>query len=176
MTVGADAIHPDFITVAKIGAPFGVRGWLKIQAFTEHTENVIDYQPWFVMSADNQFTVLPIEKIDFQHGRLLAKIQGVETPEAARSYTGKLLSVPRDKLPTLSSGEFYWSDLEGLTVINRDGRVFGKVSYLLETGANDVLVVKGEKKQCAIPYLLERVIKRVDLAAKEIHVDWEPFE
>lgn len=161
-----------YITIAKIGAPFGVRGWLKIQSFTESIENVIHYQPWFISDKNGEMSELNIEQVDFNHGRLLAKIKDINTPEDARQYTGKILSIPKAKLPALNKGEYYWSDLEGLTVVNQVGAILGTVSYLLETGANDVLVVKGDK-QIAIPYLPGRVVKNVDLEKQEIQVEWE---
>ena len=168
-------VKSTYITIAKIGAPFGVRGWLKIQAFTEYAESAVLYQPWFVEDAGGQFSPLAIEKVECNNGRLLAKICHVDTPEEARLYTGKLLSMLRSKLPVLKKDEYYWSDLEGLTVINHRGELLGKVTYVMETGANDVLVVQGEK-QLAIPYLPGRVVKEVSLEKREIHVEWEVLE
>lgn len=164
-----------YITIAKIGAPYGVRGWLKVQVYTEYAESAVDYQPWFVTGTDGQLTPIAIEKVECYQGRLLAKIQKIDTPEEARLYTGKLLSIPRSKLPALKKNEYYWSDLEGLTVINHRGEILGAVSYLLETGANDVLVVKGEK-QTAVPYLPGRVVKDINLDKQEIHVEWDVIE
>lgn len=169
-----DAQH-SYITIAKIGAPFGVRGWLKVQAFTEHVESAVEYQPWLIEGTDGLFTPLPVEKVECSNGRLLVKIVNIDTPEEARSYTGKLLSMPREKLPVLKQDEYYWSDLEGLAVINHHGETLGTVSYVLETGANDVLVLQG-KKSIAVPYLPGRVVKKVSLDQREIHVEWDVID
>lgn len=170
-----NSAHDQYITIAKIGAPYGVRGWLKVQTFTDSIENAVNYRPWFVTDAKGQWSILAVEQVDYQSERLLIKIQGIDTPEAARCYTGKLLHIPRNKLPVLQENEYYWSDLEGLTVIDQHGDVLGKVSFLLETGSNDVLVVKGSK-QIAVPYLPGQVIKSVSLDTREIHVEWEALD
>jgi len=107
------------------------------------------------------------------HGKgIIVKFNGIHTPEEARQLTGKLIEIERSHLPTLPKNEFYWSDLEGLTVINKNGDILGKVIYLIETGSNDVLVVKG-KREFAIPYLLGSVVTSVDLEKQEIHVSWD---
>jgi len=170
-----NSVHDTYITIAKIGAPYGVRGWLKVQTFTDNVENAVRYQPWFIADAAGEWSALAVEEVDYQSDRLLIKIQGIDTPEAARCYTGKLLNIPRNKLPVLQENEYYWSDLEGLTVIDQHGGVLGKVSFLLETGSNDVLVVKGSK-QIAVPYLPGQVIKSVSLDKREIHVEWEALD
>jgi len=164
-----------FITIAKVGAPFGVRGWLKIQTFTENVESAMHYQPWLVADSEGNFSPLAIEQVECKHGRLLVKLVGIETPEAARLYTGRMLNVPRSALPKLKQDEYYWSDLKGLTVIDHHGIVLGTVSSLLETGSNDVLIVAGAK-QIAIPYLPGKVVKSVSLEKQEIHVEWEPID
>jgi len=167
--------NEQYIVIAKIGAPYGVRGWLKIQTFTDNIENAIHYQPWYAEDSNGHLSPLAIAEVDGKNGRLMAKISGVDTPEIARLYTGKLLHIPRSKLPKLKQDEYYWSDLEGLTVIDHRGDALGKVSYLLETGANDVLIVKGSK-EFAVPYLPGQVIKSISLEKQEIHVEWEPLD
>jgi len=164
-----------FITVGKIGAPYGVRGWIKIHAYTEFLENILDYSPWYLTSDNTKNTWTPIEIEDSRHhGKgLIVKFKSITTPEAARLYTGQWIGIQRSQLPALNADEYYWTDLVGLTVINQHGENLGKVVYLIATGSNDVLVVKKEKKEIAIPYLLDSVIKRIDLKSQEIHVDWE---
>lgn len=165
-----------YITVGKIGSTFGIKGWLKIHSYTEFGASILDYQPWYLSTShdpnQDQWEAVTIEE-GKEHGNvIIAKISGIETPEDARLFTGKLIAIPRSMLPTLKPGEYYWSDLIGLTVINANGETLGKISYLMETGSNDVLVVKGEKEH-AIPYLQGSVIKSIDLDKQEMHVDWE---
>lgn len=163
-----------YIVVGKIGATYGIAGWLKIHTYTEFGANILNYSPWYLSSDSDQqsYREIIIEAGKPHGNSFIAKFTGVDTPEAARLYTGKTISIKRSQLPDLNQGEYYWSDLVGLTVINIRGEVLGKVSYLIETGANDVLVIKGDKEH-AIPYLPGSVVVKVDLAKQEIIVDWE---
>lgn len=163
-----------YIIVGKIGSTYGIRGWLKIQAFTELGNSILKYSPWFLARGNNQWDLIELEEGRIQGKGIIAKLVGIDTPEQARLLTGKTIAVPRSQLPVLNKGEYYWSDLEGLTVINKNGETLGKVSYLIATGSNDVLVIKDPKEQ-AIPYLPGSVILRVDLEKQEIHVDWDPI-
>jgi len=162
----------DYIVVGQVGATYGVKGWLKILSYTEAVDNLMEYRPWFVEDLKGW------KKVDVQdsktHGKgLIAKLKGFDSPEVARVLSGKKIAVLRSQLPKLPQNEYYWSDLKGLTVIDQQGKILGKVVYLIETGSNDVLVVKGEDKEHAIPYLPGQVVTRIDLATGEMHVNWE---
>lgn len=107
------------------------------------------------------------------HGKfLVVKLAGCDTPEAARQYTNAFIAVDRDELPALTKGEYYWADLIGLRVVTVTGDDLGRVDSLLETGANDVLIVKNHRERW-IPYV-KAVIQSIDLAHKIITVDWDP--
>ena len=164
-----------YITVGKIGSPYGVKGWLKIQSFTEFGASILDYQPWYITNSKNVRETVAIEDGRIHGNGIIVKFPDVNTPEEARLKTGQLIEIERDKLPILPNDEFYWSDLEGLTVIDLQGKILGKVLFVLETGSNDVLIVKGDKgdREHAVPYLVDSVIKKVDLEKREILVDWE---
>lgn len=168
MTDKADTVY---ITVGKIGSTYGVHGWLKIHSYTEFGASILDYSPWY-LSQDQEWQAVTLEGGRLHSNVVLAKFTGINSPEEARLLTGKMIAITRSQLPALKKDEYYWSDLEGLTVINKNGDILGKVSYLIATGSNDVLVIKGNKEQ-AIPYLPGSVILSVDLEKKEIHVDWE---
>ena len=163
------------IIVGRIGGVYGVRGWLKIESYTRPKENIFTYSPWYI-HVDSSWKEVDIE--DFQQrgsGRLLVKMTGVDTPEAAREYVRCKLAVTQTVLPALNEGEYYWHDLMGLEVFNQDNISLGNVKDIVETGANDVLVIKkvGEKKAVTlIPLIMEVFVKRVDLVAKTMHVDW----
>ena len=165
----AEAAH---IKIGKVGSPYGIRGWLKIHSYTEFGASILDYMPWYVEQGEDQWRELIVEEGRMHSGQVIAKIAGYDTPEEARLLTGKTITILRSQLPKLNKNEYYWSDLEGLTVINKNGVVLGKVIYLIETGSNDVLVVKGDKEH-AIPYLPGTVVLDVNLEKQEIHVDWE---
>lgn len=162
-----------YITIGKIGTTYGVHGWLKIYPFTEVSSSILDYRPWFLLDAQGHFEPVKIEDTKIHGINVLVKFINFDSKEAARTLTNKKIAIKRSQLPKLNPGEYYWSDLIGLTVINQSGETLGKVISLIETGSNDVLIVKGKIEQ-AIPYLPE-VIVNIDLYQAEIHVKWEPL-
>lgn len=164
-----------YVIVGKIGTSYGIKGWMKIHSFTEMGDGILDYSPWYLGSGeDDDWSEVVIEEGKIHGKGVIAKFTGFDSPEEARQLTSKMIAITEAQLPKLEKNEFYWSELEGLTVINKNGDVLGKVAYIMETGSNDVLVVKGETDH-AIPYLMGSVILKVDLAKQEIHVDWEPL-
>lgn len=161
----------DYIIVGQIGSTYGVKGWLKILSYTEMVSNILEYNPWYLEDATGWKTI----KIEDgqSHGKgIIAKLSGYNNPEEARLLSGKKIAILRSQLPELAKDEYYWSDLKGLTVIDQHGATLGKVIYLIATGSNDVLVVKGTKEH-AIPYLPGKVVTNIDLAKGEMHVNWE---
>ncbi len=165
----------DYITVGKIGATYGIKGWLKIVSFTEQLADILNYTPWY-LEENQQLTPVTISDGRTQGKGIIAKIDGYDTPEQARLLTGKRIAIQRSQLPVLEKQEYYWADLEGLTVIDQHGSTLGKVIYLIATGSNDVLVVKGNKagdKEIAIPYLPGDVIISIDLSKQVMHVKWD---
>ena len=163
----------DFIKVGKIGATYGIKGWLKIRTYTEYGASILEYTPWHLLDAkDHENRTILVEDGRAHGAGIVVKFVGIETPEAARLLTGLTIAITRAQLPPLKEHEYYWSDLEGLSVYNTKNELLGTVSYIMSTGSNDVLVVKGDKEH-AIPYLINSVIKKIDLEKREIHVDWE---
>ena len=163
----------NYIIVGKLGSTYGVQGWIKLYAYTEPAANILDYKPWYIEQAGHWSLIEHIENRE-QHKGIVVKFSGINNPEQARLLTGKKIAVLSTALPRLKKGEYYWSDLEGLTVINHEGTILGKVIYLLETGSNDVLVIKndGDNKEYAIPYL-SNIIEHIDLTQKIITIHWE---
>lgn len=161
----------DYVVVGQIGSTYGVKGWLKIISYTEFVENIMDFNPWYIEDR-NIWEVIKVEDCQGHGKGIIAKLKGYNNPEEARLLSGKKIAILRSQLPTLPEDEYYWRDLKGLTVIDQHGTNLGKVIYLIETGSNDVLVVKGTKEH-AIPYLPGDVVTNVDLAKGEIHVNWE---
>jgi len=161
------------IIVGKIGSTYGVRGWLKIHTYTEFGASILSYNPWYLALGKDAWKVFTVEEGRTHGNGIIAKLAGIHTPEEGRLLTGATIAVERSQLPTLKKNEYYWSDLVGLSVINKQGHQLGKVIYLMETGSNDVLIVKGEK-EFAVPYLFGKVVLNVDLIKHEILVDWEP--
>ena len=109
------------------------------------------------------------------HGKgLVVGLRDYTDRDQARSLIGLEIAVPRAELPAPEEGEYYWADLVGLKVETTEGQILGTVDHLIETGANDVLVVHGEDRERLIPFVADQVIRRVDLAAGLIQVDWDP--
>ena len=159
------------VVLGRVSGLFGVRGWVKVYSYTEPREAVLDYDRWLLNRKDGwqEATVAEGQR----HGKtIIARIDGYVDRDQAADLVGIEIGVPRDELPEAEQGQFYWSDLEGLRVVHRDGTELGKVDHLLETGANDVMVVKGEQERL-IPFVMERVVLGVDLDKGEIEVDWE---
>ncbi len=164
-----------YIIIGKVGSVYGIHGWIKIQTFTEFGENILEYSPWYFKNPLNgNISEVTIEDGKTHGDGIIVKFPGYDNPEDAKALTGKEILIKRTQLPDLAKDEYYWSDLIGLNVVNLQGEALGKVVYLMETGSNDVLVVKGTK-EIAIPYLPGTVVKNIDLAKQEMVVDWEPI-
>ena len=159
------------VVLGRISGLFGVKGWVKIHSYTDPREAILDYSDWLVGKEDDW---KPAELAEGKrHGKtVIARLAGIDDRDAATEYVDALVGVPRGKMPATAVGEYYWSDLEGLQVVHKDGRLLGKVAHLLETGANDVLVVRGDR-EVLIPYIKDEVIEDVDLANGVISVNWE---
>lgn len=162
------------VVVGKVGTPHGVRGWLKLHTFTQQASSIPQYPKLFLLRRDVwepiDRTAVTIDLSDSGHLRI--KFPDCDTPEAARLYTNLLIGVTRDQLPALAAGDYYWSDLEGLAVVNKEGVPFGQIDHLFSTGANDVMVVKGDRERL-LPYTKD-VVLEVDLEKGEMKVDWDP--
>jgi 16S rRNA processing protein RimM len=157
--------------MGRISGLFGVRGWVKVYSYTEPREAVLNYDRWLLDRKDGWQEAKVAE--GQRHGKtIIARLDGVVDRDQAADLIGVNIGVPRDELPDTGSGQYYWSDLEGLKVVHRDGSELGTVLYLLETGAHDVMVVEGDKERL-IPFVMDKVVLGVDLDKGEIEVDWE---
>jgi 16S rRNA processing protein RimM len=148
-----------------------VRGWVKVFSDTRPRGNILDYTPWLVKRRDGW------EAMALAEGRVhgpgvIARLEGYSDRDQAQTLVGAEIAVRRNQLPPVKKGEYYWADLEGLRVVNLEGVELGTVSHLFETGANDVVVVTGERERL-LPYT-RHVIREVDLVARVLRVDWDP--
>ncbi len=160
------------LIMGRFGAPFGVRGWLKVHSETAPTENLFAYSPWWVR-LDGEWVALRVDE-GRAHGKgLIAHIDGYDAPETARALVGLEIAVERECLAPLAEGEYYWADLIGAAVVNRAGQALGTVDRLFDNGAHDVMVVSGERERL-IPFVSGRYIDEVDVAGGRIVVDWDP--
>ena len=169
----------ELVVVGKLGAAYGIRGWLKIHSFTGDPEQVFSYQPWQI-GKDGNWRDIAVAQWRRHNEGLIVRFAGVEDRTSAETYVGLDVAVAAELLPPLPEGEYYWRDLIGMQVVTESGFALGVVNGLMETGSNDVLAVTAPandpfgKRERLIPFLLDQVIKQVDLAHKTITVDWDP--
>lgn len=160
------------ILLGRLHGAFGVRGELKLESFTDPLPAIFRYQPWTLRDAQGRERLVEGARGRETAKGVVATFPDVDDRDAADALRGAEVWVPRDALPPPAPGEYYWVDLEGLQVVNTDGVVFGTVSHLFSTGANDVLVVQGERERM-IPFLEPDYITAVDFAARQVTVDWD---
>lgn len=162
-----------FVTLGHVAGVYGVRGWLRIHSETSPRENIVNYSPWYLLCA-GRWTPWAVEH-GKRHGKgMVIKLVGCDDRDVAGGLVGFEIGVKRCQLADeLTSDEYYWTDLEGMRVVNKQGIDLGQVERLLETGANDVLVVRGDRERL-IPFLREQVVLDVDMVAGKIEVDWDP--
>ncbi len=164
------------VVVGRIGAAYGVRGWLHVHSFMEPGSALLEFSEWLLAdSADapeENWYVAEVRQARAHNRGFVAHLAACDDRNRAEELTGLLVALPREVLPPAEEGEYYWCDLLGLRVRNTDGVALGVVQSLMETGANDVLVLRGEGEERLIPFVLEQVVQMVDLDAGEIVVDW----
>lgn len=155
--------------MGRVIAPYGVRGWIKIQPFTAAARNLLAYREWWI-DCGGGWQRHCVTQSRLHGDTVVAKLEGCDDRDAASRFRNRELAVPRSALPEPGANEYYWADLIGLSVVNGEGRDFGRVARILPTGANEVLVVEGERERL-IPFIAE-VITAVDLVQGVIQVDW----
>ena len=164
---GADTL----IIVGRIVGLYGVRGWVKIRSYTQPAENILSYGPWTI-GAPGRWREAQVQ-VGRVHGKgIVAQLAGSEDRDAARGLIGADIAVHRGQLPPAEADSYYWTDLVGLQVLDPSGRSLGTVDYVMATGANDVLVIKGDRERL-IPFIREQVIKEVDLDRGRLIADWD---
>lgn len=170
--------HPQETVIGRITSVFGVKGWLKVYSYTDPKDGVLNYRHWTLVQDGKRFAA-ELETGRRQGQGIVVKLKGLEDRERAQTYGGAEIRVPIAELPELPKGEFYWYQLEKLSVFTVEGERLGKVHHLMETGSNDVLVVRADdasidQRERLIPYLPDQVVREVDLATRQLVVDWDP--
>jgi 16S rRNA processing protein RimM len=183
------SVASEMLVVGKITGCYGIKGWVKIRPYTETPDNFVGFGAWYLARRD-KFQPVELDQVKPQGRGLIAHIKGVDDRTVAESYSGLDIAVPASALPRLPEGDYYWRELQGLQVWCRqkdaqgaakgDAQywvLLGVVDYLIETGANDVLVVKActgsiDQRERLIPYLPGDSVTRVDLEEAIIEVDW----
>ncbi|MDZ4728602.1 MAG: ribosome maturation factor RimM [Xanthomonadales bacterium] len=165
-----DASLDERVLLGHVAGVHGVKGWVKIHSYTDPRNAIFDYQPWLLEKSGKSLTVLE-GKISGKY--LLVRLKEVSSRDEAEALAGQKIAVVRDGLPPLLDSEFYWADLVGLEVLNQDGSGLGHIREMLATGANDVMVVSGERERL-IPFVLGLYVSQVDLEQGVVKVDWDP--
>jgi len=181
-----------WVVMGRIGVPFGVQGWVRIQTYSEDPETLLDFDRWWVRSAQRNAQrpgAPPVASGDWREievleaqghgGGLIAQIEGITDRDQAMKARGTEVGLLRSELPEPEQNEFYWEDLIGIDAVDARGVKVGVVSGLLEAGAHDVLVIDtaaktaaGKVHQLLVPFV-ERHVGEVDLARRQVVVDWE---
>ncbi len=164
------------IVLGRISAPFGVQGWVRIHPFADDPVAWSKLPQWWLAESaeapDASWRAVRLAGKKVHGDGLIVCLDGVATREGAEALEGQFVGVPREQLPATDGGEYYWADLIGLAVLNLAGVSLGKVTRLIATGANDVLVVTDGEQERLLPFV-GHVVKDVDVAAGRINVDWE---
>ena len=170
------------LIVGRISGVYGVKGWVKVYSETDPRDGITAYNPWYIQQVSREGCG-EWREMRVEHGRrqaktVIAKLEGVDDRDAAMQLTGATIAIRPEQLRALGENEFYWRDLIGLRVSNREGVELGTVRRLMETGANDVLVVSSgdgaeDQKELLIPWTPGRAIVEVDLEQGRLCVDWD---
>jgi len=157
------------IALGYISAVHGIKGWVKVHSWTRPMEAILEYQPWLLGEDKKPVTIVDGRR---QGKGLAVLLPGYKNREQAVTLVGQQIFVGREQLPATENDEYYWSDLEGLEVHTTKGEVLGRVEGLMETGANDVLLIRGDRLHL-VPFVQGQYVKRVDLESGLIEVDWD---
>ncbi len=159
------------VLMGRVVGVHGIRGWLKVESFAEPREALVDYRPWRLRIGDDE-SVAEVAEAQASTRPLRIRLRDVDSREAALALVGSEILIPRDALPEISGQGYYWADLEGMRVVTSDGTELGTVAHLFATGANDVLVVRGDRERL-IPFTPGHTVVKVDSGARMIEVDWD---
>jgi 16S rRNA processing protein RimM len=158
------------VPLGYISGVHGIKGWVKVHSFTSPKEAILEYQPWLLGEK--------LEPVTIRQGRqqgktIVASLPGYDDRELARKLVGTEIAIFREQLKEPLGGSWYWTDLVGLEVENTEGVALGRIEKMMETGAHDVMVVKGDRERL-IPFVPGHFVTRVDLEGGVVTVDWAP--
>ncbi len=160
-----------WITLGRIAGAYGVRGWLRIASHTEPRAGILDYPRWWLAAGESRRECELIEGRQHRNG-VAAKLAGIDDRDAARAWLDAEIVVPRSELAPIEG--YYWADLIGLAVENREGVALGRIAGCIETGGHDVIVVKDGARERLIPYAPGVYVDEVALDDGRMVVDWDP--
>ena len=161
----------EIVVMGKVLVPYGVNGWVKVYSFTEKLESFLTYKKLFLSKDKENWLEIKAKEVKLHGKTIIAKFSEIANRTQAENYKDYLIGVPKDYLPQLNEDQYYWNDLIGFEVLNLQNISFGLVDTFIKTGANDVIVVKGEIERL-IPYTA-RIVLKVDTINGKIIVDWD---
>lgn len=171
----------DAVEVGRVADAWGVKGWFKVLPYSADPEALFSSKRWYLLPTEkgqptfNGCMLLSIKEAKEHSDSVVANAHGFADRTAAESLRGSRIFVPRSSFPTSAKDEYYWVDLIGLSVVNRQGELMGVVRELISTGPQTVLVMDyeedGKIKERMIPFV-SAYVDSVDLASRQISVDW----
>lgn len=162
----------DWVVLGRVSGLFGVNGWVRVFSYTDPREGIVHYRPMF-LRRQGEWREFEIESGRAHGAGVVMKFAGCDDRNQAMTLLQSEMAVRRAQLPPPESGEYYWTDLEGLRVVTLDGTELGTVASLFATGANDVIVVRGERERL-LPFVRGQVIVEINLEQRLLRVDWDP--
>ena len=166
--------EPRLVEVGRLGAAHGVRGWLRVQSFTDPPQRLFEWRNWLVQSAGSDkpgaAREMKLQEARPQGNGWIAKLEGVDERDGAARLTGQMILVERELLPPAEGREHYRDDLVGFEVKNVEGVLLGAIDHYIDTPGNAVMVVKGEREYL-VPVTREH-LRSVDKDARALIVDW----
>lgn len=165
--------HSEWIEIGQIAGAHGIKGEVKVQTFSRHPKDVLQYDQWWLMFEHPEPFLIEEGRVSKNH-QVVVRFKKVKDRNQAETLKGVMVVVKASQLPKLPEGEYYWRDVMGLKVVNQNDEVLGKVTKIHETGANDVLQIDGNEERL-IPWV-DQFVKRIDLENGIIRVDWEDVE
>ncbi|MEP6678986.1 MAG: ribosome maturation factor RimM [Betaproteobacteria bacterium] len=166
---------PAHLVMGRVAAPFGVRGWLRVTPWSEDPAALLAHRVWAIRPADGvAWRDIEVVEAKAQLPGLVALLLGVESREQAATLRGYQIGLRRAELAPPKDGEFYWADLAGLDVVNRQGVALGRVAELTGYGAHPVMHVADANGGTRLIPFVPVYVGNVDLAARRIEVDWQP--
>ena len=173
----------DAVEVGRIADAWGIKGWFKVLAYSADPEALFSSKRWYLQPAERGpktfvgTVKLAIREAKEHSDTVVASAQDVDDRTAAEALKGARIFIPRSSFPTAATDEFYWVDLLGLDVVNREGVALGQIRDLLSTGPQTVLVMEytedGKTLERMIPFV-SQCVDGVDLPGRRITVDWQP--
>jgi 16S rRNA processing protein RimM len=166
----------DVVQVGTVTAVFGLKGWVKVFSYTDPIESIVDYQPWLIKRGESE-QLAEVAQARCQSKKIQVRMRGYHTRDQAEALVGMEIWVERQLFSALDEDEYYWFELKGLAVVNELNERLGTMDSVLETGANDVLVVVPDhtsidQQERLIPYVQSEVVNKVDLKSGLIRVNW----